>query len=106
MSTELLYLGRDYPLGFDYFRPRLHKAFSAKASLKDEEEISKGIEQAQYVKKGMQSVNRACLGIERQLIITRNRSIVRYSTPSQMVHPYLLATNRLATDTTSSGIGP
>nr|OQO21796.1 hypothetical protein B0A51_10707 [Rachicladosporium sp. CCFEE 5018] len=49
---ELLNLGREYPLGFDYFRPRLHKAFSAKASLTDEAEIKKGIEQAEYVKKG------------------------------------------------------
>lgn len=52
-ATELLYLGREYPLGFDYFRPRLHKAFSAKANLQDEEQINKGIEQAEYVKKGM-----------------------------------------------------
>ncbi|TKA27083.1 hypothetical protein B0A54_17027 [Friedmanniomyces endolithicus] len=43
---QLLYLGRDYPLGYDYFRPRLHKAFMAKAGLQDEEEIRKGIEQA------------------------------------------------------------
>ncbi|OQO01581.1 hypothetical protein B0A48_12617 [Cryoendolithus antarcticus] len=49
---ELLNLGREYPLGYDYFRPRLYKAFSAKASLTDEAEIKKGIEQAEYVKKG------------------------------------------------------
>lgn len=51
-GAELLHLGREYPLGFDYFRPRLHKAFSAKAGMKDEEQIRKGIEQAEYVKKG------------------------------------------------------
>ncbi|KAK0939966.1 hypothetical protein LTR29_008435 [Friedmanniomyces endolithicus] len=51
-DSELLYLGRDYPLGYDYFRPRLHKAFMAKAGLQDEGEIRKGIEQAAYVKKG------------------------------------------------------
>jgi len=51
-KPELLYLGRDYPLGYDYFRPRLHKAFMAKAGLQDEGEIRKGIEQAAYVKKG------------------------------------------------------
>ena len=49
---ELLYLGREYPLGYDYFRPRLQKAFKAKKNLQDEEEIKKGIEQAEYVKKG------------------------------------------------------
>lgn len=51
-SPELLYLGREYPLGYDYFRPRLHKAFASKASLTDENEIRKGIERAQFVKKG------------------------------------------------------
>ena len=50
--TELLYLGREYPLGYDYFRPRLHKAFSAKAGLQDEAEIRKALEGAEYVKKG------------------------------------------------------
>ncbi|KAF2864203.1 hypothetical protein K470DRAFT_209548 [Piedraia hortae CBS 480.64] len=49
---ELLYLGREYPLGYNYFRPRLHKAFMAKSHLHDEDQIRKGLEQAQYVKKG------------------------------------------------------
>jgi hypothetical protein len=49
---ELLYLGREYPLGYDYFRPRLHRAFIAKAAERDEEKIRKGIEQAEFVKKG------------------------------------------------------
>jgi len=53
---ELLYLGREYPLGFDYFRPRLHKAFSAKANLQDDEQITKGIEQAEYVKKEIEAL--------------------------------------------------
>lgn len=52
---ELLYLGREYPLGYDYFRPRLHKAFSAKANMTDEEQIRKAIAQAEYVKKGARS---------------------------------------------------
>ncbi|PHH81837.1 hypothetical protein CDD83_3464 [Cordyceps sp. RAO-2017] len=49
---ELLYLGREYPLGFGYFRPRLHKAFIARAAERDEARIRAGIEQAHYVKKG------------------------------------------------------
>jgi hypothetical protein len=49
---ELLYLGREYPLGYNYFRPRLHRAFLAKAGERDEDKIRKGIEQAEYVKKG------------------------------------------------------
>jgi hypothetical protein len=73
---ELLYLGREvhksicpissnitlirppqYPLGYEtYFRPRLHKAFKSKSALENEDEIKKGIAQAEYVKKGKVSV--------------------------------------------------
>ncbi|KAH8196891.1 hypothetical protein TruAng_008946 [Truncatella angustata] len=49
---ELLNLGREYPQGFDYFRPRLHKAFMANAHLRDEEDIRKGIARADFVRKG------------------------------------------------------
>ncbi len=52
ISEELLYLGRDYPLGYDYFRPRLRKAFASQSHVRDEEEIKKGIERAEYVKRG------------------------------------------------------
>ncbi|KAF1824935.1 complex 1 protein [Dissoconium aciculare CBS 342.82] len=53
---ELLYLGREYPLGYDYFRPRLHKAFAAKAGLEDEAQIRKGIQQAEFVKKEIEAL--------------------------------------------------
>ncbi|RMY59731.1 hypothetical protein D0863_11833 [Hortaea werneckii] len=59
---ELLYLGREYPLGYDYFRPRLHKAFMAKSGLQDEEQIRKGIEQAEYYLKKYRALNRAYSG--------------------------------------------
>ncbi|KXL44513.1 hypothetical protein M433DRAFT_4964 [Acidomyces richmondensis BFW] len=49
---ELLFLGREYPLGYRYFQPRLHNAFMAKAGLQDEEQIRKAIDRAKYVKKG------------------------------------------------------
>ena len=52
MLIELLYLGREYPLGYDYFKPRLHKAFASQAHLKDDTAIRRGIERAEYVKKG------------------------------------------------------
>jgi len=56
-------MGREYPLGYDYFRPRLHKAFSSKAHIQDEGEIRKGIEQAEYVRKGtlQHDMTAACL---------------------------------------------
>ncbi|KAF2214361.1 hypothetical protein CERZMDRAFT_95633 [Cercospora zeae-maydis SCOH1-5] len=56
LHSELLYLGRDYPLGYSYFRPRLHKAFMSKASLSDEDQIRKGIAQAEYVKKEIEAL--------------------------------------------------
>jgi hypothetical protein len=49
-------MGKSYPLGYDYFRPRLHKAFMSKAHLKDDEEIRKGINQAEYVKKEIEAL--------------------------------------------------
>ncbi|KAF1956762.1 hypothetical protein CC80DRAFT_412441 [Byssothecium circinans] len=49
---ELLFLGREYPLGYNYFRTRLHKAFASQQHLKDEEQIRKGIARAEFVKKG------------------------------------------------------
>ncbi|KAK8079135.1 NADH-ubiquinone oxidoreductase complex 1/LYR family protein [Apiospora phragmitis] len=49
--AELLYLGRDYPQGYSWFRPRLHRAFMASAGLRDEEAIRKGIARAEFVKK-------------------------------------------------------
>ncbi|KAI8961519.1 hypothetical protein F5Y11DRAFT_348427 [Daldinia sp. FL1419] len=53
---ELLHRGRDYPQGYDYFRQRLHRAFMAKASLRDDSEIEKGIRQAEYVKKELEAL--------------------------------------------------
>jgi hypothetical protein len=52
MTLELLNLGKEYPLGFSYFRPRLHKAFMANADLRDDEQIRKGIARAEFVRKG------------------------------------------------------
>lgn len=51
--TELLYLSRDYPEGYDWARSRLHKAFLSQAHLQDEEAIKAGIKRAEFVKKGM-----------------------------------------------------
>lgn len=53
---ELLNLGRAYPLGYDYFRNRLHKAFSSQAYLNDEEQIKKGIARAEFVKKEIEAL--------------------------------------------------
>ncbi|KAG6028323.1 hypothetical protein E4U19_001563 [Claviceps sp. Clav32 group G5] len=52
---ELLYVGREYPLGYKYFQSRLHKAFMSKATERDEAKIRAGIAHAQYVKQGIGS---------------------------------------------------
>jgi hypothetical protein len=46
-------MGREYPQGYDYYRTRLHKAFSSQKDVTDEEQIKKGIKRAEFVKKGM-----------------------------------------------------
>lgn len=53
---ELLFLGREYPHGYDYFRTRLHKAFVAQRGLSDEGDIRKGIERAEFVKKEIEAL--------------------------------------------------
>jgi len=53
---ELLEMGKWYPLGYDYFRPQLHKAFMSQAHLKDEEKIKEGIKRAEYVKKEIEAL--------------------------------------------------
>lgn len=55
-KTELLEMGKHYPLGYEYFRPRLHKAFMANAHLADDEKIRQGIQRAEYVKKEIEAL--------------------------------------------------
>ncbi|KAK3899681.1 hypothetical protein C8A05DRAFT_36691 [Staphylotrichum tortipilum] len=53
---QLLFLGREYPQGYDFFRPRLHKAFMAKAGLTDKEEIKRGIAHADFVRREIEAM--------------------------------------------------
>ncbi|KAJ5125511.1 hypothetical protein N7448_004831 [Penicillium atrosanguineum] len=53
---ELLWMGREYPLGYQYFRDRLHRAFAGQAHLRDEEQIRKGIARAEFVKKEIEAL--------------------------------------------------
>ncbi|AEO63183.1 uncharacterized protein THITE_154681 [Thermothielavioides terrestris NRRL 8126] len=56
LPTKLLFLGREYPQGYDYFRPRLHRAFMAKSHLTDENEIRQGIARAEFVRKEIEAL--------------------------------------------------
>ena len=49
-------MGRSYPLGYEYFRPRLHKAFISQSHLQDEDKIREGIKRAEYVKKEIEAL--------------------------------------------------
>lgn len=53
---ELLNMGKDYPLGYTYFRDRLHNAFASQAGLQDEAKIKAGIQRAEYVKKEIEAL--------------------------------------------------
>ncbi|KAJ5769914.1 uncharacterized protein N7511_001965 [Penicillium nucicola] len=55
-SKELLFLGREYPLGYQYFRDRLHRAFTSQAQITDDEQIRKGIARAEFVKKEVEAL--------------------------------------------------
>lgn len=45
-------MGHEYPLGYEYFRSRLYKAFASQTGVKDEEAIRNGIARAEFVRKG------------------------------------------------------
>lgn len=55
LALELLYMGREYPQGYEYYRTRLHKAFASQKHVTDEEQIKQGIKRAEFVKKGPSS---------------------------------------------------
>jgi len=80
-------MGREYPRGYDYFRPRLHKAFASKASLTDEAEITKGIAQAEYVKKGKSSSRR---GPVRDTANTLSQKLKQCRSSNHVIHVCLL----------------
>lgn len=70
-------MGREYPQGYDYFRTRLHKAFASQRHLENEEQIKKGIERAEFVKKGELSVQYYLTSCSWLTQMHRDRSIVR-----------------------------
>lgn len=49
-------MGKHYPLGYNYFRTRLHKAFISQAHLSDENKIREGIKRAEFVKKEIEAL--------------------------------------------------
>jgi hypothetical protein len=52
----LLFLGREYPLGYAYFRDRLHTAFWKQKDLNDADKIKEGVRRAEFVKKEIEAL--------------------------------------------------
>lgn len=55
-SLQLLYLGKDYPKGFDYFRAKLKAAFMKNRNVKNPQEIEILLARGEYVVKELESL--------------------------------------------------
>ncbi|RDD38913.1 LYR motif-containing protein 5 [Trichoplax sp. H2] len=56
LYKQMLYLGRDYPAGYDYFRERLRRAFMKNREVKDPETIHKMIDRGKFVIKEIEAL--------------------------------------------------
>lgn len=53
---QFLYLGKDWPQGYDIFRSKLHKAFAKNKTETDPQKIAKMIAHADYVVKEIEAL--------------------------------------------------
>ncbi|XP_076047700.1 electron transfer flavoprotein regulatory factor 1-like [Oratosquilla oratoria] len=56
LYKNLLYLGREYPLGYDYFRERLKRAFLKNRDATDPEQISQMVARGEFVIKEIEAL--------------------------------------------------
>ncbi|VTJ67791.1 Hypothetical predicted protein, partial [Marmota monax] len=56
LYKNLLYLGRDYPKGADYFKRRLKNVFLKNKDVKDPEKIKELIERGEFVMKELEAL--------------------------------------------------
>nr|XP_003229866.2 PREDICTED: LYR motif-containing protein 5 [Anolis carolinensis]XP_008122273.1 PREDICTED: LYR motif-containing protein 5 [Anolis carolinensis] len=56
LYKNLLYLGKEYPKGADYFRTRLKKAFLKNKGVTDPEEIKQLIARGEFVMKELEAL--------------------------------------------------
>ncbi|KAH0539526.1 LYR motif-containing protein 5A [Cotesia glomerata] len=56
LYKELLYMGKDYPQGYKFFRENLKKAFMKNKYETDPEKIEKMIDRGKYVMKEIESL--------------------------------------------------
>ena len=53
---QLLFLGREYPKGYDYFREKLKNAFMKNKNVTDEKEIEVLIARGEYIIKELEAL--------------------------------------------------
>ena len=53
---QLLFLGREYPKGYDYFRDKLKNAFMKNKNVTDEKEIEVLIARGEYIIKELEAL--------------------------------------------------
>lgn len=56
VTRQLLYLGREYPKGGDYFRDRLRAAFSKNKGVQEPEQIKELIARGEFVVKELEAL--------------------------------------------------
>ncbi|CAG2171927.1 unnamed protein product [Oppiella nova] len=58
LYKTLLYMGREYPLGYQYFRDRCHKAFAKNRNESNGETIEAMIKRGEFVVKEIEALYR------------------------------------------------
>ncbi|ORY06807.1 LYR motif-containing protein 5 [Basidiobolus meristosporus CBS 931.73] len=56
LYKQLLFLGRDYPAGYPYFRERLKKAFQKNSTLADPKSVEQAVQRGQFVIKELEAM--------------------------------------------------
>ncbi|KNC96016.1 uncharacterized protein SPPG_08612 [Spizellomyces punctatus DAOM BR117] len=56
LYKQLLFIGREYPAGFEFYRARLKAAFLKKRDLSDPEDIRKALRQGEFVLKELEAL--------------------------------------------------
>ncbi|XP_025192947.1 electron transfer flavoprotein regulatory factor 1 [Melanaphis sacchari] len=56
LYKTLLYMGRDYPQGYDFFRSRLKKAFQRNSDISDPEQIKMLVKRGEFVVKEIEAL--------------------------------------------------
>ncbi|TPX64067.1 hypothetical protein SpCBS45565_g06142 [Spizellomyces sp. 'palustris'] len=56
LYKQLLFIGREYPAGFEFYRSRLKAAFLKKRDLSDPEDVRKALRQGEFVLKELEAL--------------------------------------------------